>query len=376
MVWSGLTGSGLDSTYRYALAAPHTVYSRLDITDNTGAVLRSDLSFITGSVKADFQQRVTRTLDFTVDNSLYPVKPNGQVDTTALLAPFGNQVRAYRGIAWGDGTLTYFPVFAGSLDTVSLNRDGSVNVKAEDFAADVVAAGFEVPTNSTAGVALFQQFRNLILGALPAAIFGTSDKTAALMPALTWEFDRGKALDDVASAASMLWYQLPDGSFVIRLVPWAKAGQSALITLTDRDLLTDWKTTVTRRGVYNSIVYVAERQGAVPAFAIARDTALTSPTRYLGPIGRRPRLIKNQVPLTQAQCQAAAQTALQSAKAIAVQFERAATVPDASIELGDVLQVTADGVTSLQCVTGFALPLKEDGGNMSLTLRAYTPLSG
>lgn len=374
MVWNGLTGNGLDPTYRAALARPHSVYSRMDITDSSGNTVQADLPFINGSVSASFQQRVVRTLAFTVPRSWFPVTSAGAVDTTAVLAPFGNRVKAYRGITWGDGSLTYFPVFTGSLDTVELNTDGTVSVSAQDLAADVVAAGFETPTNSSAGVKLYPQFQNLINGALSNATFGASDQSAALMPQLTWEYDRGKALDDVAAAAGMLWYQLPDGSWVMRQVPWAKAGLSAVATFTDNDILSAWKIKITRQGVSNAIVYVAERQGTKPAFGIARDTVSTSPTRYLGPLGRRTRLIQNQVPLSPAQCLAAANTALQSAKAITIQFDSASIVPDASLELGDVVQLNADGVASLQCVTGFTLPLRETSA-MPLTLRAYAPLS-
>jgi hypothetical protein len=160
----------------------------------------------------------------------------------------------------------------------------------------------------------------------------------------------------------------------MRVVPWTKAGQVAAVTISDQDIVTGFKITITRQGVNNAIVYVAERQGAAPAYAIARDTSLTSPTRYGGPLGKRPRLIKNQVPLSAAQCQAAANTVLQSAKAITLQFENVSIVPDPSLELGDLLRITTDGVTSLQVITGFTLPLME-GAVMPLTLRAYTPLS-
>lgn len=374
MVWNGATGNGLDPVYRAALAGPHQLYSRVDVTDSVGNVIQSDLPFSAGSVTASLQQRVVRSLKLTVDRSWYPVTSSGAVDTTATLAPFGNRLKAYRGIDWGNGQLTYFPVFTGSLDTVELARDGSVAVTALDLAADVIAASFEAPTTASTGARLGTQFQTLILGAVSSATFGTSDITAAVMPAITWEYDRGKALDDVASAAGMIWYQLPDGSFVMRLLPWTKAGQTAALSVTDGDLLADYRVTVTRQGVYNSVVYVSERQGAAPAFAVARDTSATSPTRYRGPLGRRPLVVQNQVPLSQAACIGAAQTRLNSAKAITVQFPNTSITPDASLELGDVLKVSADGVISTQCVTGFELPLKE-GASMPLTLRAYTPLS-
>ncbi len=374
MVWRSVSGDGTDVTYRAALAAGYTAYIRMDILDSTGVLVKQDLPFVDGSIEATLQSRVARTLRFTVDRSWFPVLANGTPDTTATLSPFGNQVKVYRGIAWGDGSVSSFLVFTGHLDTVSLSRKGDVAVGAYDLAADVIAAGFEMPTNSSAGVKLLTQYQTLIKGALTNPTFGTSDATSSTMPALIWESDRGKALDDVASAAGMIWYPLPDGSFVMRLLPWTKPGQSSALSMSDQDIVTDYKMTVTRQGVANAIVYSAERQGAAGAYAIARDTVLNSPTRYGGPLGRRVRQIQNQVPLTQAQCAAAAKTVLQSSKALTVNFDDLRITPDPSLELGDILTITGDGITSTQCITGFTLPLRE-GSDMSIKLRAYAPLS-
>lgn len=378
MVWAG----GLDAQYRDALTRPHTVYNRVDVLARDGSVLHSDLPFIDGSVRATLNSRVARVLSLTVDRSWFPLQSNGSVDTGGLLTPFGNRLRAYRGIQYGDGSVASFPVFYGRIEQVQMTRSGSVALSANDLAADVVDAQFEVPQGSVTTNSISTEFRRLVREALPDATFGTSDLTAMLIPPLAWEADRAQALDDMSATASMLWYPLADGAFVQRLTPWTKPGRTADVTISDgtgaaagaNNALADWTITVSRSGVYNSVVFASERQdGTLPVHAIVRDLFVDSPTYYLGNFGKKPLLIQNQSALTQSQCLSAAQSLLRGATAITQTWDPAVIVPDASLELGDMIDMRAEGAASLQVISGFTLPLRETG-DMSLSLRAYAPV--
>lgn len=379
MVWTG----GLDAQYRDALTRPHNVYNRVDVLARDGSVLWSDLSFIDGSVRATLNSRVARVLTLTVDRSWFPLATNGSIDTSGLLTPFGNRLRAYRGITYGDGSVVSFPVFYGRIETVQMNRAGQVALSANDLAADVVDAQFESPSSSVPSNTIGAEFRRLVQGALADATFGTFDLTGTKIAPLTWQNDRAQALDDMSATVAMLWYPLADGSFVQRLVPWTKPGQAALVTLADgtgaapgvNGAVADWTITVSRTGVYNSVVFASERQdGTKPVYAVVRDLSASSPTYYLGNFGRKPLLIQNQTALTQSQCLAAAQSALKAATAITQVWDPVAIVPDASLELGDLVNLKAEGAASTQAIVGFTLPLRETG-DMSLSLRAYSPVT-
>lgn len=379
MVWAG----GLDAQYRDALTRPHVVYNRVDVLARNGTVLQSDLPFIDGSVRATLNSRVARVLTLSVDRSWFPLQANGSVDTGGLLTPFGNRLRAYRGILYGDGSYVAFPVFYGRIEQVQMKRDGSLSLSANDLAADVVDAQFESPQSSVTTNSISSEFRRLVQGALSDAVFGTSDLTGTKIPPLTWQNDRAQALDDMSATVSMLWYPLADGSFVQRQVPWTKPGQTASITLTDgtnaapgtNGAIADWTITISRTGVYNSVVFTSERQdGTAPVYATVRDLTASSPTYYLGNFGRKPLLIQNQAALSQGQCLTAAQTALKAATAITQTWDPVSIVPDASLELGDLLAMQADSSVSTQVITGFTLPLRETG-SMSLSLRAYSPVA-
>jgi hypothetical protein len=379
MVWSG----GLDAQYRDALSRPHAVYNRVDVLARDGSVLYSGMPFIDGSVRATLNSRVARVLSLTVDRSWFPLLDNGSVDTDGLLAPFGNRLRAYRGITYGDGSVVSFPVFYGRIEQVQMRRDGAVGVSALDLAADVVDAAFETPQSSVTTNTISVEFRRLVTDAVSDAVFGTSDLTGVLIPPLVWQSDRAQALDDMSATVAMLWYPLADGSFVQRRVPWTNPGQTAQVTLTDGTdtapgaygTIADWTITVSRTGVYNAVVFTSERQdGSAPVYATVRDVADGSPTNYLGNFGRKPLLIQNQAALTQSQCLSAAQSALKAATAITQTWDPVAVVPDASLELGDLIALEADGAASTQVVVGFTLPLRETG-DMSLSLRAYAPVT-
>lgn len=376
MVWSGIQGNGLDPMYRAALLGAHVVYNRVDITDYLGNVIVSNLPITSGSVQATLANRVARRLSFTTTRDFAPMTAAGALDPTAALAPFGNRVLAYRGIQYGDGSTAYFPAFAGRLDSVAITQDGQVTVNASDLAAEVVDTDFETPTSSNPSLAVSDQFQNLIKAAVAGAVFGTSDTFAAAIPFLNWQNDRAKACDDLAAAVGGMWYPLADGSFVIRRIPWTVSGKTPVVTFADQGGgLISFRVSVTRSGIKNSVVYTSERlDGGAPVSVIVRDDVATSPTYWRGPFGLKPTLIQNQASLGQPQALAAATAQLASAKALTVTWEQVTIVPDASLELGDVVQCTADNLSTVQVLTGFTLPLMQDGA-MSLILRAYTPTS-
>lgn len=402
MVWRGPTGDGLDPTYRRALRAGHTIYSRLDVIDPLQGTVLTDVPFKDGQISVVFGNRVTRTLSLTLDGSYYPtILAGGKIDATAPFAPYGNRLALYRGIQYGDGSLCYFPVFLGRIYNIRKTSRGVFTLGASDLAKDVVDAIFESPASSSPAVddlgyvaSGASEFVKLISapGVIPGgATFGTSDPAHSALPALTWQQDRAQAQDDMAAADAMVWYTLADGSFVRRRLPWTVPGRTPQLFITDGGVdpydptptfgaMGTWEHAVSGdpnagRGVNNSVVYISERQdGTAPTGAIVRDNDPTSPTYWRGKFGRRPRVIRNQAAQTQPQCLAAATTALQSAQSAVITVDPVQVPVDGSIEQGDLVQVTLSGVTSLQVISGFEMPLRENG-MMTLHFRRYAPSS-
>src|SRR5688572_13403475 len=127
---------GTDPLYRSVLATPHRRFVRIDVHSGNGTLLNSlipahlagapeaRLTFYSGNVSATLASRVARELNLSVPASLYPTA------TTDLLAPFGNEIRAYMGVTLGDGDTTYsWQVFRGRIRNVTKSSSGDCSVQ-------------------------------------------------------------------------------------------------------------------------------------------------------------------------------------------------------------------------------------------------------
>lgn len=360
---------GTDGLYRSALAHPHELYTRVDVYDgydSDSILLAEDIPFTSGLVSASLTSRVARTMSFGIDASWYPATQEG------VLAPYGNVVRAYRGIKMGDGSTEYvWPVFTGRIQYVQKNSAGQVQVECSDPGADVVDFGFENPENSSTGSLVPTEVKRLINQALPGIGFGTFDSYTETVKALTWEQDRGAALDEMSFAVGSYWYALADGQFVLRKYPWT-VPSVPVTTLADGEggIITSWAASRSRANVYNSVIVTGERlNGDLPALGIARDTTPGSPTEYAGKFGVRTEFLRLQTPGSDGAAQAAAQDALR--RDISLQeFWSWDMVPDAALELGDVVFLNVDKqVDLIQVVEGFTIPL-DLGGPMAVSGRS------
>lgn len=352
-----MLAGGSDEFYRRILGAPHRHFVRVEVWSGAGVQLEEDLTFLRGGVSATLMSRVARTLDLEVTQDLYPVDPGD------LLAPFGNEIRAYRGVDLGDNSDTYvWQVFRGRIQEASQSSDGTCRIHCADRAMDVVDNAFVSPQNSQPRNSVFREFQRLVLDAVNDAEFGASDEFATLVRPLTWQYDRGVALDELATSVGAFWYPLADGSFVMRRYPWSVSGDP-VVTLFDGTggTVNGWEVTRNRADIYNVVTVTGERlNGDAPVYATASDTSAASATYVDGNFGVRSLLKRLQTPSTLGGAQNAAMAELQNSIA-PVESWRLDAVPDAALELGDVIAVQANGRDVRQVVSSFTLPLDLSG---------------
>lgn len=368
---------GSDTLYRSVLGAAHGRFVRIDVHSSNGTLLNSlipqhmqgdpegGLTFLNGSVSATLTSRVARNLSLSVPESLYPELH------TDLLAPFGNEIRAYLGVRLGDGSTGYsWQVFRGKIRIATKNSGGDCQILCGDRANDVLDVAFASPENSQPGNTVLSEFQRLVAGAVADATFGASDSFLKRMEALTWEFDRGSALDEIARSVAALWYPLANGDFVLRAIPWTVPG-APVVTLTDQEggTVNAWARSRSREQIFNVVTVTGERlNGDAPVFATARDTNASSPTFVGGNFGIKSVVERLQTPSTQGGAQSTADALLRSSVAPVEEWSLE-MVPDAALELGDVIRVQVDGADVIQVVTGFSLPL-DLSGNMSVSTRS------
>jgi hypothetical protein len=348
--------------YKSVLHGPHHRVAYIDAADIDGNVLAARVPIVSGSVMAQLTDRVTRTADFTLSDEWFPRT------AVSAFSPYLSVVHITAGTGYSDGTEEVFPIFTGRVYDVARQANGSVNFRADDLAADVVAARFEVPEKSSSASVL-DEIRRLILAAVPQATFGDDTTDDAPTPQLVWDEDRGQALDDLAQAVGGRWYALGDGSFVVRPFNYTLGPVVQQFLDGPQGLMSSATTSITRDGTANSVVVVAERMdGTEPVRRIARDVTLTSPTRYGGPFGRVVQITKVQTPLTVAQAQTLAQTQLGAVTALTEQWT-AGVVPDYTMEPGDTARLSYRGYSADQIIDGITYPLVT-GNTMALGTRS------
>lgn len=352
---------GLDGMYRAALKSSHSPYLRVEVLDGEDNVLLSvdpdEPLYLGGQVSATLTSRVARQCQVTFDESLYPFEADG------ALAPYGNKIRATRGVQYADGTFQAWTVFYGRIQDTTLNDDGTCTVVAADPSADVIENLFLTPTASQAGNTVGNEVRRLISDAVPTARFAPFDPFPTVVQPLTWQLDRGQALDELAQSVGAFWYALADGQFVLRRYAWT-VPQVPVITYTDGDGGEVFSSTASRsrEAVRNSLTVTGERlNGDDAVFATAQDTNPSSPTFYGDRFGRRHALLRLQTPATQATATGAAFDNLKRLTAL-VESWRWEMSPDASLELGDAVTLNVRGRSDIiQVVASYTIPLDLSG---------------
>lgn len=357
-----------------ALTGPHEVYTRAEVWRD-GVRILDHLPIIDGSVRATLQSRVTRQLNMTVPPRFFPFDANG------ALAPFGSELRVWRGVSIGGighHPSYVWPVFRGPISEVDWATGGGCAVMAMDRAGDVASSSFLAPVSVAQGDLLHTRVREFISEAADDAEFDTFTLANRVLPTLTWDENRGQALDDLAGSAGGFWYALADGTFTLRPVPWVYSdGVVDLEIGPGSPILRSAKISFSREGVYNMIVTRAERtDGSAPSRYVTRVTDPTSPIRFDGPFGRRVLHHSVQGAGNAAGLQLVAETLRQRSQALAETWAVSIS-PFPALELGDLLHLDVMGPDDLrrrsrQVVAGFNLPLAGDG-DMSLDLRALMP---
>ncbi len=348
---------GLDAMYRAALATSHRPYLLIEILDGFQNVLVADPVYLGGSVNATLTSRVSRTCTITFDETFYPYEP------TDLLAPYGNMIRATRGIEFADGTRDAWVVFVGRIQETTLNADGTCTAFAADFAADVVENRFINPQNSQAGSQVSTEVTRLISDGFPQAQFGPFSIADIPVQPLTWQLDRGQALDELATSVGAFWYPLADGTFTLRQYPWTVFADP-VVTYSDGGDGSVFESSATRsrEGVFNVLTVSGDRlNGDEHVFATASDLNPDNITFIGGGFGTRSQLLRLQTPATPGSADAAAKDNLRRVIGLVDTWTWSMS-PDAALELGDTIMLNVREKSDIiQVVESFQIPLDLSG---------------
>ena len=371
----------VSAAFLRTLRGSHTMAARCQVlttfqtgTQPTGG---TEVDIMAGQVVADATADVRSTLDLTTDGTgMWP----RYVDS--LLAPYGNEIFAERGIAFGNGTveyvsLGYFRIEAPSQDDPP---DGPIRIVAKDRMQAIIDARLTTPVQFLATDTYGAVVTQLITEVYPTATIEWDDATdtATLDRSLITDEARFEFLDDLVQSLGKIWYWDYRGVLVITDQPnpsdpvWdVNAGAGGVLVSASRSL--------SREGVYNAVVALGESVSAdaAPVRAIAIDGNPASPTYYYGRFGPVPRFYSSPFITSTAQAEAAAASLLSAQLGLpyAVDF---AAIPNPALEPYDPVRIWYGGnaSTEVHVLESVTVPLTEQDPVTAKTREQTTVLIG
>ena len=112
--------------------------------------------------------------------------------------------------SWSD----MYKITGPIIDVSAQTGDGDLSVSASDRAETVIASRFTSPRSAPSQEPLVSTVaRDLLDDVWGIGCLGAFDETYTKVPKMTWDSERGGALNTMMSAASSNWYANADGTF-------------------------------------------------------------------------------------------------------------------------------------------------------------------
>lgn len=344
--------------FKAELKHSHKIATKVEVYNN-GALVQ-ELNVIGGQVNASDDAAIRRRCKFTVvdrDGSLVPTSAD------SLLAPYGNEVRMYRGLGMPENTEELVPLGIFNISAVQVVDTGEgvkIFVEGFDRARKVQRNRFTFQYIIGAGSNYATAIQDLIEDRYPGLTYNFMPVTTTT-PLLSFESgsDPWEAAQKMATSIGAELYFDVEGVCVLRPIPdpatdpvvWTYAEGAEATILHVEKKSSDERT-------YNHIIVTGESSNAPPVRAEAKDDDPSSPTYYLGDYGDVPYFYKSAFITTQAQAQAVADALLLRTLGVVEQVNFTAIVNPAH-EVGDIIEITRGraGINARYVLTDFNVNL-------------------
>lgn len=362
-----------DVTAQFLAALPvsHRPVFSVDVMAGNTVVV-ADLPISGASVTASSRSDVRYTCTVNIGDIKYLPKA-----TTDPLAPYGNTLRLRRGIKYTNGQIEWVSVGLCVIDQPSGDRDlGPVAVAGKGLEAFVQGQSLTVPYTTTGAASHVAAITALVTGALTVTV-DSSGVTHDTTPATkSWDVgaDRWAACRELATAIGAEVFFDAEGTLIIRDVPTDAVSATPVweVAAGPGGVLVGDDLSMSLSGVYNGVLCQSDgnaTDGTAPASALVVDSDPTSPTRWGGPIGKRPKLVKSPLYKDVSMCTAAA-TALLPKVLGPNRSVSLKSVPNPALEPGDCIRVVhLDGTAELHIVESITIPL-DPSGDFVITTRS------
>jgi len=300
----------------------------------TGPVF--EIPITTGDVTFDATADIQSTLDL---STMYDFP----IDSSGLLAPYGNELYVERGITYGDGStewvgLGYYRIYSTDQDEAP---DGEVKVAGRDRMSGIIDAKREAPFEFGAGTSVGAAFDFVVGEVYPTAVIEYDFAEGSTLFATTHILDEDRYAFLKAIADSLGKVMFFDYRGYLQVV---SAPDPVVPVFTvdhgDQGVAISVSRSLNREGAYNAFVVLGEQVGEdQPVRAVAYDLNPDSPTYWNGPFGKVPSKSTNSFVTNVPQAQAAADAML--ARTIGVPYSVDFTmVPNSALEVRDSVEVS------------------------------------
>jgi hypothetical protein len=361
------------AAFKAAVLTDHVVIAKAEVWSSERKLI--DLEIDKGKVAVNTSNSIRRTCEvhITTDRTSDNLVPDSGFD---FLAPFGNQLRLYRGIEYIDGTQEYVPLGVFVITEVDVqdgNEGISMTIRGEDKSIIVSrnkwTSAYQM-VNGTLEASLLALLQNRypdIETDFPTTnitvnqvILGSDSNLDPWKDAVhIAELVGYDLFFDVNGIATMKQFPTLDAASVVSTY---KEGDGTTITSLDRKIST--------KETYNGVIYTVEgSQVTTPVRVEVWDEDTTSPTYRYGVFGSVPTFITTNLIGTSAEAIKAATLLLNTyiGQQEQITFQ---SIVDPSLDVNDVIYVKSEGakVDRTVIIDTMDIPLEYTGA-LTVTTR-------
>lgn len=353
------------AAYKAAIRTNHKVISKAEIWG--GGSFLTSLNIDSGKVSVNVSSAVRRTCSVHLSTSVATsdLVPDNDFD---LLAPFGNELRLYRGIEFTDGTVEYIPLGVFVMTNVKIQDtiDGvSISIEGED-------RSILISRNK------WTEAYQMVSGTLEASITALlqnrwvdveTDFTATNVTVNQVVFGADKSSDpwkDCVNLCAQVGYDLyfdVNGVAVLTQFPSLDASAVAATYIEgEQTTITSLDRSISTKETYNGVIYTLEgSQVTTPVRVEVWDEDTSSPTYRYGVFGQAPTFVTSNLITTSAEAIKAASLLLNTYIGAQEEISWNAIV-DPSLDVNDVVYIKSIGskVDRLVIIDSLDVPLKAE----------------
>jgi len=356
------------------IANAHDLLVRADILAQ-GTVIATGLPVAGGSGSASRSQFARRTCSVLIGDPTY--RPAGL--PADLLAPYGNEIRLWRGAVTPAGP-ELIPLGTFGIRSADDDTGGDfkgITVTGIDRSKIVSESRFPWPRNSNdSSTSALGLIVNLISEVVPFAEVRVMPGCWDLdVPPVTWQSNRDAAITDLAASLGVEVFCDPYGAFVIQPIPNPAGKPVYTVAAGSGGVLVSARRSLSRDGVHNGVIARGTTTATTSTPVVSdliTDDDPNSPTYWYGKFNQIVGFYDSSLIVAKDQANNAAQALLLNQIGAARSIDYVQAVQPA-LEPGDVIAVVDEvtGVTERHLIEQLTIPL-DAAGTMTGQTRSHS----